>query len=41
MMLPFMQGELTSQEESVEDMRAKFLEADIDGSGFLNVDELW
>ena len=41
MMLPFMQEELYSQEESVEEMRAKFLEADADGSGFLSVDELW
>ena len=29
------------QEDQVEDLRAKFLEADIDRSGFLSVDELF
>jgi len=41
MMMPLMQEELVNQEERVEDLRAKFLEADTDYSGFLSVDELW
>lgn len=41
MMLPFMQEELCSQEESLEDLRAKFAEFDVDGSGTLSVEELW
>ena len=41
MMMPLMQEELVNQEERVEDLRAKFLEADVDYSGFLSVDELW
>jgi len=41
MMLPFMLGELSGQEENTEELRAKFLEADVDGSGFLSVEELW
>ena len=40
-MMPLMQEELVNQEERVEDLRAKFLEADTDYSGFLSVDELW
>ena len=40
-MMPLMQDELISQEDRVEDLRAKFLEADVDYSGFLSVDELW
>lgn len=41
LMLPLMQEELLGQEDSVEDLRAKFLEADVDNSGFLTVTELW
>ena len=40
-MMPLMEDELLSQEDRVEDLRAKFLEADVDHSGFLSVDELW
>lgn len=40
-MLPFLEGELCGQEESVEDLRSKFVEADIDGNGFLSVEELF
>ena len=39
--MPLMQEELVNQEERVVDLRAKFLEADTDYSGFLSVDELW
>ena len=39
--MPLMQDELLSQEDKVEDLRAKFLEADVDHSGFLSVDELY
>jgi len=41
MMLPFLEDELCSQEESVEELRDKFREADADGSGFLSASELW
>lgn len=41
MMMPLMQEELFQQEDRVEDLRARFLEADVDYSGFLSVDELW
>ena len=41
MMMPLMQEELLSQEDRVEDLRARFLEADVDRSGFLSVDELY
>lgn len=40
-MLPIMQDQLLSQEDNVEDLRLKFLEADLDGSGALSVDELY
>ena len=39
--MPLMEDELLSQEDRVEDLRSKFLEADVDYSGFLSVDELW
>lgn len=41
LMMPLMQEELLRQEDRVEDLRSKFLEADVDRSGFLSVDELW
>lgn len=41
MMLPLMLEEMLGQEDSVEDMRAMFLEADVDHSGFLSVEQLW
>jgi calcium-binding protein CML len=41
MMLPFMQNELQNKSKSLEELRNVFLEADIDGSGFLSVDELY
>jgi Ca2+-binding EF-hand superfamily protein len=40
-MLPIMQDQLLSQEDNIEDLRLKFLEADVDGSGALSVDELF
>mmetsp|Transcript_16478 Transcript_16478/g.25430 ORF Transcript_16478/g.25430 Transcript_16478/m.25430 type:complete len:291 (-) Transcript_16478:1567-2439(-) len=39
-MIPFMKEEMLCQAESSEDLRAKFLMADTDYSGFLSVDEL-
>jgi Ca2+-binding EF-hand superfamily protein len=33
-------NELAGQEESLDDLRAKFREADTDGSGYLTPDEL-
>jgi len=41
MMLPFMQNELNSQQKSLEELKGVFLDADIDGSGYLSVDELY
>lgn len=41
MMLPFMQNQLTNQEDNLADMRRFFLEADVDGSGFLTADEIY
>lgn len=41
LMLPKMKDELLSNEESMEDLRAMFLEADIDYSGTLSVDEIY
>ena len=41
MMMPLMQDELMNSEDKVDDLRAKFLEADVDHSGFLSVDELY
>lgn len=40
-MLPIMQEQLLSQEDNVEDLRKRFREADVDGSGALSVDELY
>jgi calcium-binding protein CML len=40
-MLPKMKEELLSQEDSMEDLRAMFLEADIDHSGTLSIDEIY
>lgn len=40
-MLPYLEDELCRQEESVEELRAKFRESDVDGSGFLSASELW
>ena len=41
LMMPRMVEELLNQEENVEDLRALFLEADTDHSGFLSIDELY
>jgi len=41
MMLPKLKEDLFAQEDNVEDLRAKFLEADVDQSGTLTVDELY
>lgn len=41
MMLPYLEDQFCSQEESVEELREKFREADTDGSGFLNASEVW
>lgn len=40
-MLPKMKEELLSQEESLEDLRSMFLDADIDHSGTLTIDEIY
>jgi Ca2+-binding EF-hand superfamily protein len=40
-MLTKMKEEMLSQEENVEDLKAKFLDADIDHSGNLSVDEIY
>ena len=40
-MLPIMQEQLLNQEDNIEDLRKKFLEADVDGSGALSVEELY
>jgi Ca2+-binding EF-hand superfamily protein len=36
-----MQDQLLNQEDNVEDLRKVFLEADVDYSGYLSVNELW
>ena len=41
MMLPKMKDELLNQEDNLEDLRAMFLDADIDHSGTLSVDEIY
>lgn len=41
LMLPKMKEELLSSEESVEDLRAMFIDADIDHSGTLSIDEIY
>lgn len=41
MMRPYLEEEHCRQEEGVEELRAKFREADADGSGFLSASELW
>lgn len=41
LLMPKMQEELLQQEESLEDFRALFLDADIDHSGTLSVDEIY
>ncbi len=40
-MLPKMKEELISSEDDLEDLRAMFLDADVDHSGTLTVDELY
>ena len=40
-MLPKMKDELLNQEDNLEDLRAMFLDADIDHSGTLSVDEIY
>ena len=41
MMLPFIMTEMHGKDENIAELRAQFLEADTDGSGFLSVEELW
>jgi Ca2+-binding EF-hand superfamily protein len=41
LMIPKMKDELLKQEDNVEDLRAMFLEADIDHSGTLTLDEMY
>lgn len=36
-----MKEELLSQEDNIEDLKAKFMDADIDHSGTLSVDEIY
>lgn len=40
-MMPILIDELVAGDDQVEDMRAKFREADTDYSGFLSVDEFY
>lgn len=40
-MLPKMKDELLSHDDNLEDLRAMFLDADIDHSGTLSLDELY
>ena len=40
-MLPKMKDELLSNEDSLEDLRALFIDADVDHSGSLSVDEIY
>jgi Ca2+-binding EF-hand superfamily protein len=40
-MLPMMQKELINNEDQFHDLRQKFLEADVDYSGFLTIDEFY
>lgn len=41
MMLPIMINEILEKKDNIQDLRALFLEADVDGSGFLDVAELY
>lgn len=41
MMLPLMIDELMASKESISDLKEMFLEADVDGSGFLDVGEIF
>jgi len=41
LMLPILLDELVAADDQLEDMRAKFIEADTDYSGFLSVDEFY
>lgn len=41
LMLNKMKEEMMSQEDNVEDLRAKFLDADVDHSGTLSIDEIF
>lgn len=41
MMLPLMINEILEKKDNIQDLRALFLEADVDGSGFLDVSELY
>jgi Ca2+-binding EF-hand superfamily protein len=41
LMLPILLDELVAGDDHLEDMRAKFREADTDYSGFLSVDEFY
>ena len=41
LMMKQMKEELLAQEDNIEELRAKFLDADIDHSGTLSVDEIF
>jgi Ca2+-binding EF-hand superfamily protein len=41
LMFPKLLDEIVAQEDTVEDLRAKFREADVDYSGFLEIDEFY
>ena len=40
-MLPKMKEELLSYDDNVEELRARFMDADIDHSGVLSIDEIY
>jgi Ca2+-binding EF-hand superfamily protein len=40
-MLPKMQEDVLNHEDNLEDLRAMFLEADVDQSGSLTIDEMY
>jgi Ca2+-binding EF-hand superfamily protein len=40
-MMPIVLNEMVGSDESIEQYRALFLEADLDYSGYLSVDELY
>lgn len=41
LMLPVMQEEMLGNEDSMDKLKAVFLDCDIDNSGTLSVEELW